>query len=73
MSAKIEINKETCTGCKTCVNACFIDVMRWDETEKKPVAAYEADCVWCFTCEINCPAKCINVTPVMPKWAVTPY
>jgi ferredoxin len=25
MSANIEINLEECTGCKTCVEACFVD------------------------------------------------
>ena len=73
MSANIEINLEECTGCKTCVEACFVDVMRWDETEEKPVIAYEQDCVWCFTCEINCPVQCINVIPHMHGPRVSPY
>ena len=51
MSANIEINLEECTGCRTCVEACSVDVMRWDDTDEKPIIAYEQDCVWCFTCE----------------------
>ena len=73
MSANIEIHFDECTGCKTCVEACFVDVMRWNEDEEKPVVAYEQDCVWCFTCEINCPAQCINVIPHMPKRSVNAY
>jgi NAD-dependent dihydropyrimidine dehydrogenase PreA subunit len=73
MSAKIEIDKESCTGCKTCVKACFIDILRWDEASKKPIAAYQSECVWCFTCEINCPAHCINVIPDMPGQSVAPF
>jgi NAD-dependent dihydropyrimidine dehydrogenase PreA subunit len=73
MSAKIEIDREACTGCKTCFKACFLDVVRWDEAEKKPIVAYEQDCVWCFTCEINCPAHCINVIPHMTGQPVAPY
>ena len=73
MSASIEINLEECTGCKTCVEACFVDVMRWDDTEEKPMIAYEQDCVWCFTCEINCPVQCIHVIPHMQDPRVNPY
>ena len=35
MSANIEINFEECTGCKTCVEACFVDVMRWDDDRRE--------------------------------------
>jgi NAD-dependent dihydropyrimidine dehydrogenase PreA subunit len=73
MSAKIEINEEVCKGCKTCVKACFVDVMRWDEETKKPIAAYQEDCVWCFTCEINCPVECINVIPDMAGQPLDPF
>jgi NAD-dependent dihydropyrimidine dehydrogenase PreA subunit len=73
MSAKIEINLNECTGCRTCAEACFVDVIRWDDAEEKPVVAYERDCVWCFTCEINCPSQCINVIPQMEGQTVSPY
>ncbi len=72
MSAKIEIDQDTCTGCKLCFKACFIDVIRWDNDNKKPVAAYQDDCVWCFTCEINCPSKSINIIPEFPV-PISPY
>ncbi len=73
MSAKIEIDEEACKGCKACVKACFVDVMRWDEAKKKPIAAYQEDCVWCFTCEISCPVQCINVVPNMAGQPVSPF
>ena len=73
MSGKIEINLDECTGCRACIEACFVDVMRWDDAEEKPVVAYERDCVWRFTCEINCPAQRINVIPQMPGQTVSPY
>jgi len=64
MSAKkIEIDFEACSGCKTCMNACFVDVIRWDKEEKKPIVAYPEDCVWCYACEIACPEQCIEVVP----------
>ena len=73
MSANIEINLEECTGCMTCVDTCFVDVLRWNDSEDTPMVAYERDCVWCFTCEINCPAECIDIKPHMPEQTVNPY
>lgn len=73
MSAKINIDKDVCTSCKTCVKACFVDVYRWDEKEEKPIPAYEEDCVWCFVCEVACPVQCIDVIPNMQERSVAPY
>ena len=73
MSANIEIDLEECTGCMTCVDTCFVDVLRWNDSEGKPMVAYERDCVWCFTCEINCPAECITIKPHLPEQTVNPY
>jgi len=63
---KININYDTCKSCKTCVNACFVDVLRWDSENKKPVVAYPEDCVWCLACEANCPVNAIEVIPNVP-------
>jgi len=73
MSAKIEIDKDMCNSCKTCVDACFVDVFRWDAKEERPIAAYQEDCVWCFACELACPANCIEVIPDMPGRLVASY
>jgi NAD-dependent dihydropyrimidine dehydrogenase PreA subunit len=62
----IKIDRDCCNGCKTCVNSCFVDAIRWDEKEEKPIAAYPEDCVWCLACEINCPVQCIEVIPIIP-------
>lgn len=60
---KIKIDKKNCTGCKKCIDSCFMDVIRWDARGKKPVAAYPEDCQWCLFCEDNCPQQCIEVIP----------
>lgn len=61
--AKVEIDKDACNSCKMCVEACFMDVIRWDNEQKKPVAAYPEDCRWCLFCEDACPIQCIEVIP----------
>ena len=73
MSAKIEIDKDMCNSCKTCVDACFVDVFRWDAKEERPIAAYPEDCVWCLACEMACPVQCIEVMPNIPEGLPAPY
>ena len=63
---EIKIDFNACKGCKTCMNACFADVIRWNDTNKKPGVAYPEDCVWCLACEAACPAQCIEVIPHIP-------
>jgi NAD-dependent dihydropyrimidine dehydrogenase PreA subunit len=59
----IIVNRELCNGCKVCHQACFIDVIKWDEKAKKPVIAYPDECVHCMYCEINCAKRAIKVSP----------
>ncbi len=63
---EIKIDFNQCTSCKSCMNACFVDVIRWNEESENPVVAYPEDCVWCLACEVACPAQCIEVIPNIP-------
>jgi NAD-dependent dihydropyrimidine dehydrogenase PreA subunit len=63
---EIKIDLSECKACKSCVNACFVDVIRWDEEKKKPVVTYPEDCVWCLDCEGACEEQCIEVVPNIP-------
>ena len=63
---EIKVDLENCKGCKSCMNACFLDVIRWDEENNQPVIAYPEDCVWCLACELACPENCIDVVPNIP-------
>ena len=63
---RITIDFDSCSACKICVQACFVDVIRWDVEEKRPIVAYMEDCVACNACEIACPEQCIEVTPELP-------
>ncbi len=51
----IKIDFDCCNGCKICYKACFVDVFRWDDENKRPVVAYPEDCASCNLCELNCP------------------
>jgi len=70
---KFEIDVDACSSCKTCMNACFVDVIRWDDKEEKPIFAYPEDCVWCFACELACPEQCIEVIPSLARRIPAPY
>jgi NAD-dependent dihydropyrimidine dehydrogenase PreA subunit len=59
----INIDLDKCDGCKSCVKACFINVLRWDKQAKRLEAAYVEDCVHCNVCELACPQDCIRVIP----------
>ena len=59
----INIDLDTCNGCKTCVKTCFVNVLRWDKSSNKPIVSYPEDCVHCNVCEISCPRHCITVIP----------
>ncbi|HEY5961772.1 MAG TPA: ferredoxin family protein [Polyangiaceae bacterium] len=63
---EIHIDVPKCTGCMACVDACFVDVIHWDQENRTPVAAYPEDCVWCLACEIGCPVQIIDVIPQVP-------
>jgi len=58
---KIIVDQDKCIGCKICYKSCFVDVIRWDSENKKPVIAYPGDCVHCTYCEALCPQECIEV------------
>ena len=49
--ARIEIDEDACKGCELCIEACFMDVLRWDGEREKPVVAYPEDCKLCLFCE----------------------
>ena len=34
MAANIKFDLDLCNSCKTCVDACFIDVIRWDDKKE---------------------------------------
>ena len=68
-----KIDLDVCDACKVCVNACPMDVIRFDDEAEKPYIAYPEDCIWCYACEYHCPLHCIEVRPTegrreVPGW-----
>lgn len=57
----IKFDTSVCTSCKLCFQACWLDVIRWDEDEDRPYVAYPQDCVDCLYCEVTCPNEAVHV------------
>ncbi len=58
-----KIDTKLCDGCGICIEACPMDVLRFDGNTKKAFVKYLRDCQTCLLCEISCPAKAIYVSP----------
>jgi Fe-S-cluster-containing dehydrogenase component len=46
----VRLDKDLCISCKTCVKACAISALQWDEEEKQPLP-----CIHCGQCVRYCP------------------
>ncbi len=57
MSAKV--NKEKCTGCGLCVDACPMDAIKLENDEAK---VDEDICTECGVCVEECPNDAISIT-----------
>lgn len=56
---QININKEKCDGCRTCVDTCPVGV--YDMREGKSVALNTNECLVCKACEMQCPNGAIEI------------
>ena len=69
------IDYSLCTGCGKCVNACWHDVLRMDKESKKPIIAYQDDCIICSQCWKDCPVKAVRLAPgvTLPITSFVPF
>ncbi len=59
-----KIDNDKCNGCKICVDACPMDVIRFNEESNKAVIKYAKDCICCYNCEEDCPVGAVYVDPM---------
>jgi NAD-dependent dihydropyrimidine dehydrogenase PreA subunit len=69
----ITIDQDACNGCKRCVEACFNDVIRFDEEKEVAVVMYPEECATCNLCELSCPDGAVKVIPQNPVRIPEPY
>lgn len=72
MIERIEIEK--CTGCGICDDVCPADVIHMEPdtrsalpglaaTRLLPIIRFREHCITCFSCEIFCPERIVDVHP----------
>lgn len=62
-----EIRESKCTGCRNCVLACPMDLIRFDREKKVAVFTNPGRCVVCYNCTSQCPEEAITVGPDKPS------
>jgi NAD-dependent dihydropyrimidine dehydrogenase PreA subunit len=67
---QIIINKEKCSSCGVCVEACPADVLEIEDDGKSRVKALN-ECIVCRNCQHLCPNKAIRVD--LPEYKETRY
>jgi ferredoxin len=58
----IEVNRDTCTLCLSCVSACPAQALQ-DNTERPQLRFIEKNCVQCGLCASTCPEQAITLLP----------
>jgi ferredoxin len=58
----INVNKERCTMCLSCVSSCPAGALK-DNSELLQLQFIEKNCVQCGLCEQTCPENAINLVP----------
>ena len=62
MSFKVELDKEKCTGCEECLEACTADVFEMQNGKSVPVN--KRDCAVCLSCVEICEQEAIKVEEI---------
>ena len=65
------INRSKCTGCKTCVTVCPMDVFGYQKPEIKiPEVRFPEECWHCNACVVDCPAGAVRLRVPLPATMV---
>ena len=54
----ITINEEKCTGCKKCINDCFLDNIKLSDNKATIISQH---CIKCGHCAAVCPEEAISI------------
>jgi ferredoxin len=58
----VEVNKDSCTLCMSCVSACPANALQ-DNQQSPQLRFVEKNCVQCGLCVSTCPEKALNLVP----------
>jgi ferredoxin len=58
----VEVNKDSCTLCMSCVSACPANALQDNQTAPQ-LRFFEKNCVQCGLCVSTCPEKALNLVP----------
>ena len=64
----VEVDPDTCTGCETCVEACQVGAMKFNEDDGVSVADLNR-CIGCGVCVSVCPTEAITLRKKDPEVA----
>jgi NAD-dependent dihydropyrimidine dehydrogenase PreA subunit len=70
---RLEIDPDKCTGCRTCVDACNVNAIGWDDSADRPTLSYPEVCQVCSVCEQACPEGALVVVPDWASRYCPPY
>ena len=73
MAHRLTVDADACTACLTCVDACFVNAIGWDEAAGLPTLAYPEDCQVCCVCERACAESALTIVPDWPARRPRPY
>jgi ferredoxin len=59
---EVEVNKDTCTLCMSCVSACPANALQ-DNQQAPQLRFVEKNCVQCGLCVSTCPETALNLKP----------
>ncbi len=73
--ATLQLDRQACIGCGSCVEVCPHRVLAMEEAERKVRVQDRNGCIECGACAMNCPTRALTVTPgvgcaayIIKKW-----